>query len=59
MKAAMPSTAMGPIMLPFILLAGPILNNDSIQKIFLNQSRFYELIWTCIRLIDDARDFQV
>ncbi|XP_059076398.1 alpha-longipinene synthase-like [Cryptomeria japonica] len=58
LSTAITSAAIGPILLHPILLAGPVLSDDAIEKMFLNKSRFYELIWMCIRLIDDTRDFE-
>ncbi|GLJ24504.1 hypothetical protein SUGI_0468150 [Cryptomeria japonica] len=57
-STATTSAAIGPILLHPILLAGPALSDNVIEKMFLNKSRFYELIWMCIRLIDDTRDFE-
>nr|QIB02637.1 longifolene synthase [Taiwania cryptomerioides] len=58
LNTATTSAAIGPILLHTILLAVPISGDDAIKKTFLNKSRFYELIWMCIRLIDDTRDFE-
>nr|QGN65615.1 terpene synthase 9 [Taiwania cryptomerioides] len=58
LNTATTSAFIGPILLHVILLAAPISRDDAIKKTFLNKSRFYELIWMCIRLIDDTRDFE-
>ncbi|XP_059063789.1 alpha-humulene synthase [Cryptomeria japonica] len=50
--------ASGVLSLHPILLAFPNLEDDAIEKIFLNKSRFYELIWLTARLVDDIHDFQ-
>ncbi|KAH9330503.1 hypothetical protein KI387_002611, partial [Taxus chinensis] len=57
-KNASISAAMGPILLHSVLLEAPVLTDDIIEKIYLNKSRFYELISLCIRLTDDAGDYE-
>ncbi|XP_059064960.1 alpha-humulene synthase-like [Cryptomeria japonica] len=51
------SAGIGPISLHSILLT-TILENNDIEKTFINQSRLCELAWLSIRLVDDAQDFQ-
>ncbi|GLJ38263.1 hypothetical protein SUGI_0778970 [Cryptomeria japonica] len=50
--------ASGLLSLHPILLAFPNLEDDSIEKIFLSKSRFYELIWLTGRIVDDIHDFE-
>ena len=45
--------------LHLILLAVPNLEDEAIEKIFLNKSRFYELIWFTAQLVDGVHDFEV
>nr|QGN65613.1 terpene synthase 7 [Taiwania cryptomerioides]QIB02639.1 terpene synthase [Taiwania cryptomerioides] len=57
-KIAATSAAIGPISLHSILLAIPVLKDIEIEMIFLNRSRLCDLIWSSLRLTDDAQDFQ-
>ncbi|XP_057860191.2 delta-selinene-like synthase, chloroplastic [Cryptomeria japonica] len=57
-RIAATTAAIGPISLHAILLAAPVAEDNVIEKIFHNQSRFYELIWLCTRLVDDIHDFE-
>ncbi|GLJ38258.1 hypothetical protein SUGI_0778860 [Cryptomeria japonica] len=57
-KIAATTGASGLLSLHPILLAVPNLEDDAIEKIFLNKSRFNELIWLTRCLVDDAHDFQ-
>lgn len=58
MKIASTTAAVGPIALHGILLVAPILSDNDIEKIFLNQSRFHELMWLCTHLVDDVHDYK-
>ncbi|GLJ38277.1 hypothetical protein SUGI_0779250 [Cryptomeria japonica] len=58
LKIASTTAAIGPLLLHPILLAAQHLEDNTIQKTFNNQCRFYELIWLCTRLIDDVHDYQ-
>ncbi|GLJ51666.1 hypothetical protein SUGI_1097950 [Cryptomeria japonica] len=58
MKIASTTKTIGPLLLHPLLLATQHLEDNTIQKTFNNQCRFYELIWLCSRLIDDVRDYQ-
>ncbi|GLJ38504.1 hypothetical protein SUGI_0784620 [Cryptomeria japonica] len=58
MKYAELFVGFGPILLHTALLGSRILCDDEIEKIYLDRSRFYQLMPVCIRLIDDIQDFE-
>ncbi|GLJ51664.1 hypothetical protein SUGI_1097890 [Cryptomeria japonica] len=58
MNIASTTAAIGPLLLHPLLLATQHLEDNTIQKTFNNQCRFYELIWMSSRLIDDFHDYQ-
>ncbi|GLJ38505.1 hypothetical protein SUGI_0784630 [Cryptomeria japonica] len=58
MKFAELNGGFGPILLHTTLLASPILCDGDIEKIYLDRSRFYQLMQVCMRLIDDIHDFE-
>nr|QIB02638.1 cedrol synthase [Taiwania cryptomerioides] len=57
-KIAEICVAFGPILLHTTLLASHILCDVDIEKIFLNKSRFYQLMRVSMRLVDDIHDFE-
>ncbi|KAH9330489.1 hypothetical protein KI387_002597, partial [Taxus chinensis] len=52
------TTGFGQIFLHSLFLVAPLLTDDIIEKIYLQKSKFYELISLSSRLTDDSKDYE-
>ncbi|KAH9330490.1 hypothetical protein KI387_002598, partial [Taxus chinensis] len=57
-KNASITTGFGQIFLHSLFLVAPLLTDDIIEKIYLQKSKFYELISLSSRLTDDSKDYE-